>query len=237
METINLSDLLDEFGRLILEQPNSSIKQYFRASDNTGVKLVLNDGRVLTFEMPGRITIYDPACPEEGAGVDLGRDPMELFEKMGCEPTEEAMAAKREEYLAILRQKGDETQNRNCLESNQIANNCKVKKESETNSDKTEAEAFEKFMDMQEKVMWANPYLLGPNPEHVVYGLKIAAKMAKELWGWDDKSIEEAIAYAERGIADDDFIRDVNMLIRIWKEDWDMEKIRMEVNKRMGLTS
>jgi len=98
-------------------------------------------------------------------------------------------------------------------------------------------EAFEKFMDMQEKVIWANPYLLGPNPEHVVYGLKIAAKMAKELWGWDDKLVEEAIEYAENCIADDDFIRDVNLLIRIWKEDWDMDKIRIEVDTRMGLIS
>src|SRR5208283_383623 len=105
MEIINLSDLLDEFGRVILERPNSSIVRFYRAQNNCGIKLVLHDGREMTFEMPGRITIYDPACPEEGAAVELGVDPMMLFEQMGCEPTEEAMAAKREEYLAILRQK------------------------------------------------------------------------------------------------------------------------------------
>ena len=75
---------------------------------------------------------------------------------------------------------------------------------------------MEKFMDIQEKLVWAYPRLLGPNTEHVVTAMKRAAIIAHEDWGWYKENAIKALRYADAAIHHED-------------EDWDIEEIISEL--------
>jgi len=95
-------------------------------------------------------------------------------------------------------------------------------------------EALEAFMNWQEKVLWSPPGILGPNPEDVVYSIKITAKMARECWGWNEADIQQAIKYADEGImkAGDGFDWDLEMLKAAVREDWDIMKITQAIEDK-----
>lgn len=97
--------------------------------------------------------------------------------------------------------------------------------DNEVTNVKKSPEALEAFMDWQEKILWSPPGLLSPNPEHVVYSIKIACKMVRECWDWNDHDIRQALMYADECIMKNFDDWDLEMLTAVVAEDWNMAKI------------
>jgi hypothetical protein len=92
--------------------------------------------------------------------------------------------------------------------------------------------ALEAFLDWELRVLWTNPVLLSPNPDDVVYAIKITCKMAREVWKWDEEDIQQALKYADDHISKEPEDWDLEMLKKAVAEDWDLEKIYQAMEAR-----
>jgi hypothetical protein len=98
-------------------------------------------------------------------------------------------------------------------------------------------EKMEKFCDLVDTIIWENPFLLGPNAEHVHRAITRAAVRARMAWGWDEETMADALEYANEvshfEAEDRDYEEDPELL-KWWESLTDTEREEQMDRFRFG---